>query len=150
MHHKLYIMFAGDFIKIGVTTREVKVRARQIQTGCPLAITDIFYTKLPDKSTMLRVEKMLHDRFKKYNTYGEWFTKFYHPVASVSKEMDRTVDDFIHTTFSNQDIVGKTKSEIGIDRIRRKETKKMEETKKMDARLKKFKQNNPHVFNEQY
>ncbi len=158
MQYKLYIMQAGNFIKIGITARAIKSRASEIQTGCPLAITDIFYIVLADKASMHNTELKLHKKFKKYHTYGEWFTKFYRFIGYIAEEINKSPADFIHVGFNNQNIIGESKSEKGEERVNKRDEKSKKDKEKskqtVDVNVKnkkeklaKWRKNNPHILN---
>lgn len=65
------IYFIGNleynFVKIGYS-KNPKKRIQSIQTGCPFPLTI-----LRTEKGNVDHEKRYHDKFKKFNTYGEWF-----------------------------------------------------------------------------
>ena len=72
----VYVMQAGDYIKIGVTSKSILQRAKQIQTGCPIPIEEILFFKFETSSIAFEVEKLLHKEFSFYASHGEWFHRF--------------------------------------------------------------------------
>jgi len=124
MKHKLYIMRAGDFIKIGVTSRKILDRASEIQTGCPLPIEDIHYIFLHDKARAYNLEKEVHKRFSEHNTYGEWFFKFKRFIALISEVANIEPSEFNSMVFKNEDVYGRSRSQKIQEKIKRKEERK--------------------------
>ncbi len=66
MHHKA-------FYKIGMTA-SLTSRLHALQTGCPLKIEIIATMKMPSRLSALELEGMLHWRYAKRQTVGEWFS----------------------------------------------------------------------------
>jgi hypothetical protein len=58
----------GEFIKIGVTSRDVKSRLCAMQTGNPRELELVSVIK-----GMYDVERTLHKKFAKHRHKGEWF-----------------------------------------------------------------------------
>jgi len=69
---QLYILTAGEYYKIGIT-KSIKNRVKQIQTGCPLEIRDVYFVEFDNKFQALEAEKKLHSFFVSASTSGEWF-----------------------------------------------------------------------------
>jgi hypothetical protein len=67
----VYVLATEDFkfIKIG-TTKSIKQRIRNIQSGCPFPLN--FWTCIRTPKAK-EVEKYLHSAYSKYRTNGEWF-----------------------------------------------------------------------------
>lgn len=65
----LYVIQAGEFVKIGIS-RNVQARLAELQTGnpLPLAILDAF-----EFADAEQVERALHQRFANARVQGEWF-----------------------------------------------------------------------------
>lgn len=57
----------GRYVKIGHSSNPFK-RIRTVQTGCPLEIKIIGYFEADRK-----YEEILHKKFKRCRTHGEWF-----------------------------------------------------------------------------
>ena len=78
MRTNLYVMGAGSFkvndqfMKIGITTRDVVERMRKLQTGCPFKITPLAFCSLNTEDAV-RLEKHIHSRLAKFKINGEWF-----------------------------------------------------------------------------
>ena len=64
----VYFIRAGDFIKIGFTSKNVAARVRDFKTGCTLP-TEILGTMPGGISD----ERQLHSRFAHLRSSGEWF-----------------------------------------------------------------------------
>jgi hypothetical protein len=64
---RVYFFRAGDAIKIGVT-RDVERRRRALATGSAVPLE--LLATLPGGR---RLEKRLHERFKRFHVRGEWF-----------------------------------------------------------------------------
>lgn len=75
MQHKVYMMKADNFIKIGVTQLDIHERIKAVQTGCPLPITGVHYWIVNSRSQSFLIEKEIHQRISRYNTFGEWFIR---------------------------------------------------------------------------
>lgn len=72
----LYIMQTDFYFKVGITSTSLNNRLKQVQTGCPTPIRNIHYYSYDTRSKAMNAEKILHNSFKRHNTYGEWFTEF--------------------------------------------------------------------------
>lgn len=57
------------FVKIGIA-KDPEARLREIQIGTPFRVWVRDSRRVPDAR---RIERFLHDRFKKYHIRGEWF-----------------------------------------------------------------------------
>lgn len=67
----LYVLGAGEFVKIGWTTC-VKGRIKNVQCGCPLAISVLAESRHP-RVEIGNIEGSWHARLGKYHVRGEWF-----------------------------------------------------------------------------
>ena len=63
----IYFLRAGDFVKIGHSTRW-KVRLAQMQTGSPYTIVPLLVLVGPAS-----MERKLHNQFRASHFRGEWF-----------------------------------------------------------------------------
>ena len=72
MNYFVYAMYAGDYIKIGIT-KNIESRVRQVQTGTPMVIDLVRYVGVDNRLSALKKEKEFHNLFKLHNTNGEWF-----------------------------------------------------------------------------
>lgn len=81
---KLYIMYTGVFCKIGLTSRKIEDRIREVQTNCPLPIykCDIFTGF--GKTEAHCLERDIQDYLSRHITFGEWFRQFENIKKSVS------------------------------------------------------------------
>ena len=66
----LYVLKAGEFIKIGITTGLSK-RVRSIQIANPYEVEVVYSLRTPAAKTY---EQYLHEVFSDNNVRGEWFT----------------------------------------------------------------------------
>ena len=73
MIHRVYILKAGEFYKIGLTSNTIDKRIKELQTGCPYEIKEIFKTSSLTKKEAFELERFLHKKFKRFHSYGEWF-----------------------------------------------------------------------------
>jgi hypothetical protein len=87
--HYVYVMQAGEFIKIGFTSRSITSRARQVQTGCPIPIEEIMFFRYENKQDALNDEKRLHQDLKQHHTHGEWFMTFSRYMTKISKIVNK-------------------------------------------------------------
>lgn len=69
---QLYILTAGEYYKIGIT-KSIRNRIKQIQTGCPIDISDVYFVEFDNRSQALEAERKLHTFFTEASTSGEWF-----------------------------------------------------------------------------
>lgn len=73
----LYVM-VGDgggstrYFKIGVA-RNLLNRVREVQTGCPVPITQVLSADMLTRRLALRAEKEMHAGLAGYRSSGEWF-----------------------------------------------------------------------------
>jgi len=69
---QLYILTAGEYYKIGIT-KSIRNRIKQIQTGCPIDIRDVYFVEFDNRAQALEAERKLHTFFTEASTSGEWF-----------------------------------------------------------------------------
>ncbi len=65
----VYVISAGDFIKIGVA-RDVSKRVHQMRVGCPFEIEVLRAWPCSDPYAF---ERRLHHQLRAYRVRGEWF-----------------------------------------------------------------------------
>jgi hypothetical protein len=65
----IYVIQAGEFVKIGVAT-DVAKRIQELQTGCPYNLKLV--VAVPCKNAYAS-ERSVHDRLQAFHTRGEWF-----------------------------------------------------------------------------
>lgn len=58
--------------KIGITSEPLR-RPKQVQTSCPLKITQVLFLDVHSEVVARRIEAKLHGQFASYRTAGEWF-----------------------------------------------------------------------------
>lgn len=78
-------MQSGDFLKIGVTSKSIYQRVKEIQTGCPTVIEEVYYYGFTNRAEAFNTEKKLHSIFSEYNTSGEWFIRFKRFGSKINK-----------------------------------------------------------------
>lgn len=82
-----YIYLIGSlkygFVKIGYSKNPHK-RLKEIQVGCPFEVNILSVAK----GNMLK-EKLIHKKYSKYKSFGEWFFIKGEVELMVKKEMDR-------------------------------------------------------------
>jgi hypothetical protein len=66
----LYLLSDGTSIKIGITTDTTEKRIKNLQTGNPNKIIEI-YSKMLKNSK--EIEFLLHKKYEKHRVMGEWF-----------------------------------------------------------------------------
>lgn len=64
----LYVLRAGEFIKVGFTKGDVLDRIAALQTGCP---TKLFLLGTGPGGRF--IERELHKILKDYRSHGEWY-----------------------------------------------------------------------------
>jgi len=66
----VYFISSNDYVKIGITKRNVHCRLQALQTGnpSPMTISGYYYT-----NNYRDVEKHLHEIYSKSKVQGEWF-----------------------------------------------------------------------------
>lgn len=95
----VYVMQAGDYIKIGVTTTSIIKRAKQVQTGCPIPIEEIFFFSMETSSEAYLCEKILHKELLEHRSHGEWFHCFKQYTSKIEKIIGKKSDKFIFNDF---------------------------------------------------
>ena len=68
----LYVIQAGnsDYYKIGITMGSVSQRLNELQTGNHLKLS-VKFTKYEEN--VREKERILHEKYRQYNSQGEWF-----------------------------------------------------------------------------
>jgi len=67
---KVYLLYAGQYYKIGLTTNKIETRIKDIQRNTPWPITVV---KVVETDDCAGLEAELHERFKERRVAGEWF-----------------------------------------------------------------------------
>ena len=67
---KMYLLECNGLYKIGVTTRSMKNRIKDLQTGNPYIISLVFHKACINYIDM---EKYFHNKFADKRLVGEWF-----------------------------------------------------------------------------
>ena len=66
----VYLICDGDKFKIGVTTKSLEKRLRELQTGNPF---ELFISNFYMTDTPFKLETMLHAKYFKNKIKNEWF-----------------------------------------------------------------------------
>lgn len=74
----VYLICDGEKFKIGVTTKSLEKRLRELQTGNPY---ELFISNFYETNTPFKLETMLHNRFFGTKIKNEWFDMTAHDVA---------------------------------------------------------------------
>lgn len=82
--HKIYILYTGVFCKVGVTTRNVETRLKEIQTSCPLPIYKYSYISNLSKADSFYIENKLKTHLENHHIKGEWYREFPNLIKSLS------------------------------------------------------------------
>ncbi len=71
--HRVYVLLTGSYCKIGVTTRDVRHRVRELQTGCPFTIySAITFSNMP-RFKAFELESYIRTYLSKHHFNGEWY-----------------------------------------------------------------------------
>ena len=94
MRQQVYVLSAGEYVKIGVSA-EPKKRVKEIQTGCPLPVKleATIETGLP-----LETEVLVHEELKDCRACGEWFRL----ETAIAIETVERISGIIASTFRGQ------------------------------------------------
>ena len=87
--HNIYLMVAGNDIKIGVSENP-KRRLTEVQTGNPKEVRLAYIEEMDSKQQAYYVEKELHKTYKKLNKQGEWFKGL--SIVKVIKKIETIRD----------------------------------------------------------
>jgi len=79
--YKIYILYTGVFCKIGVTSRRVQDRVKEIQTNCPLPIHRFTEIGTLSKATAFYIENIIKEHLSRHRTHGEWYKE----IPSIRK-----------------------------------------------------------------
>lgn len=74
----VYLICDGEKFKIGVTTKTLEKRLRELQTGNPY---ELFVSNYYETDTPFKLETMLHNKYFNTNVKNEWFDVTAHDVA---------------------------------------------------------------------
>lgn len=99
----LYVLKAGDYFKVGIT-QNLSKRIKQIQTGCPLKISRVYYYVLDTKQEALELEKEIHTFLSKISTSGEWFLMqdgFFYDIESFVKVKYKDLTKFFNIYYES-------------------------------------------------
>ena len=66
----VYVISAGSFCKVGITTTGISARIAALQTGCPYKLEPIFALWTRDPRGL---EMAAHDALARWRCQGEWF-----------------------------------------------------------------------------
>lgn len=82
--HKIYVLYTGVFCKIGVTSRSVEDRLKEIQVSCPLPIYSYDVISPLSKGMAYHIENLLKTELSTHLTQGEWYKQFPNVLHSIS------------------------------------------------------------------
>lgn len=74
--HKIYILYTGVFCKVGVTSRNIEDRIKEIQTSCPLPIYAYRVFGNLSKGNAYFIENKLKEHLQHHLIFGEWYKQF--------------------------------------------------------------------------
>lgn len=74
--YKIYVFYTGVYCKIGVTSRPIEQRLKEVQTHCPLPIYKYMEIGTLSKATAFYVETKIKEHLSHHNTFGEWYKEF--------------------------------------------------------------------------
>lgn len=71
----VYVLQAGErpVFKIGVTTKCIRERVKQLQTGVPDPISVVGVVEVASAGLACSLESLLHKRYARFRAFGEWF-----------------------------------------------------------------------------
>ena len=103
-HERIYFMQAGQLVKIGTTTGDIRARAAQIQTGCPHKIFLLGWIGGGHER-----EAKLHKQFAHLRVQGEWFFASCDLLACIEALKDS--QDYTDKCLLIEDVI-RTKQEL--------------------------------------
>ena len=113
----------GAPVKIGVTS-DLEKRIESLQTGCPYILSCKALIPCHDKKQAFKLEKHLHNRFKKNRLTGEWFRLHGFNLKKILNE------------FSERESVPLVKQGLNVVRKTNKRALKLErENKQLKAKV---------------
>ena len=90
----VYLIKAGqtDNYKIGIAT-DAKKRLSNLQTAHYEKLLIVHSSNYPTRFIALAVEALLHEKYKEFNTIGEWFKFELTHIEKVKTELDSEVSE---------------------------------------------------------
>ena len=82
----VYLLCDGERFKIGMTRGTIEKRISELQTGNP---NEIFISAYHKTEHPMKVEQMMHLRYKISKVKNEWFNLSIDQVVSFNKECDK-------------------------------------------------------------
>ena len=73
-----------SYYKIGIAT-DVEQRIKSLQTGCPTQLHCLYKKEF---NSTIKLEKMIHNKFKNKKTHGEWFRLNIKDVNMLIKKLN--------------------------------------------------------------
>jgi hypothetical protein len=95
----VYLLQAGKFYKIGVTTTTIKKRITELQTGNPMKIKYVHYENMNNTKKMFSVESLLHKEYSKKRMEGEWFNLTIDEANQIVVKMKAFRKDWVLTDY---------------------------------------------------
>jgi len=84
MRNYVYLLKAGQYYKIGITSATIEERIRQLQTGNPYKITYVAYGDVKSQKKAQEIENYLHLDYKRHRLQGEWFSIPHSEINNVT------------------------------------------------------------------
>ena len=79
MNGYVYLLCDGEKFKIGMTKQNINKRIKELQTGNP---NEIWLRSYYETNYPLKVEQMMHTKYKISNVKNEWFDLSVHQVLN--------------------------------------------------------------------
>ena len=79
----VYLLCDGERFKIGMTKGKIEKRIMELQTGNP---NEIWLHSYYETNYPLKIEKMMHNRYKIANVKNEWFDLSVQQVINFKTE----------------------------------------------------------------
>lgn len=93
---------AETYVKIGLTSN-IQRRLSNIQTGCPLPITNAFIVRSEHREEVVGLERLLHMLLRSVRLRAEW----YEGTASFFDELDAVLSKINAGSFSHEELLEK-------------------------------------------
>jgi len=86
----VYVIGGEGYFKIGFTTNDVNKRVKGVQTSCPFLVSVV---KAWKHHAPVRMETLLHEKYREFNSSGEWFELSSEHVQAILKA--DTIEDLL-------------------------------------------------------
>lgn len=95
--HKIYILYTGMFCKVGVTSRNIESRLKEIQTNCPFPIYAYRTFGNLSKGNAYFIESKLKEQLQQHLIFGEWYKQFENIRRSISYLIEKHTSEEFET-----------------------------------------------------